>query len=114
MNFYITESIPKENTTVLAIEGRLNAVTVAQLKTRMKELVGSDTLHIILDLAGMTFIDSSGLSAIVSGLKTTGEKGGSLKLVGLSDNTMSIFELTRLARVFDFYANVDEALATII
>lgn len=111
MDLKITESKPQANTAVLSVEGRLNAVTASELKTKIKNLVSKGDIYLILELAGVTFIDSSGLSAIVSGLKATREKEGSLKLVGLSDKTKRVFDLTRLARVFEFYANVDEALS---
>lgn len=112
MELKITENRPKENTAVLSVEGRLNAVTVGVFKTKIKELVAAENIHLILDLSEVSFIDSSGLSAIVSGLKSTREKDGSLKLVGLRENTKRVFELTRLSKVFDFYPTVDEALST--
>ncbi len=110
MSLQITTHHHETNTAVLTIEGRLNAVTANDLKNNIKALVADQKNHLILDLAKVTFIDSSGLSAIVSGLKTTREQGGSLKLVGLSDKTKRVFELTRLARVFEFYPDVEKAL----
>jgi len=96
---------------LLTIEGRLNAVTAGDLKEKMKTLVARKTVHLILDLHGVDFIDSSGLAALVSGLKSTREVGGSLKLVGLNENTMKVFKLTRLNRVFTFYDQLDQAIS---
>ncbi len=96
---------------LLTIEGRLSAVTTGELKEKLKTLVAKDRIHLILDLEGVDFIDSSGLAALVSGLKSTREVGGSLKLVGLNENTMKVFKLTRLDRVFTFYDQLDQAIS---
>ena len=112
MDLTITEIKHREKTVVLSIEGHLNAVMGRELKTKIKKLVAEKNIHLILDLAGVTLYDSSGLSAIVSGLKAAREQEGSLKLVGLSEKAKHLFELTRLARLFEFYQNVDEALKT--
>jgi anti-sigma B factor antagonist len=110
MDLMITESFPKDNTVILSVEGRINAITAGDLKKRIKQLVAKGYIHLILDLTGVSFIDSSGLSAIVTGLKATHEQDGSIKLVGLSKKTKHVFELTRLTRVFEFYQDVDSAL----
>ena len=110
MDLTINGVKPRENTAVLAIEGHLNAVTARELKANIKHLVAEKNIHVILDFAEVTYCDSSGLAALVSGLKTAREQGGSLKLVGLSEEAKRMFELTRLASLFEFYQNVDEAL----
>ena len=96
---------------LLTLDGRLNAVTTGELKGKLAKLVANDNVHLILDLHGVDFIDSSGLAALVSGLKKTREVGGSLKLVGLNENTMKVFKLTRLDRVFTFYDQVEQAVS---
>ena len=63
-----------------------------------------------MNLKGTTFIDSSGLSVIVTGLKQTREAGGFLRLAGLQPEVQSIFKLTMLDRVFEMYADVDSAM----
>ncbi|MFN2182843.1 MAG: STAS domain-containing protein [Anaerolineae bacterium] len=55
----------------------------------------------------MSFIDSSGLSALVSGFKAAREVGGTLKLTGFNEQTRLALHLSRLDRVFEFYS--DEA-----
>ncbi len=111
MELMISESFPKDYTAILTVEGRINAMSAGDLKKRIKQLITKEYIHLILDLAGVSFIDSSGLSAIVAGLKATHEKDGSIKLVGLNNKTMQVFELTRLTKVFQFYQDVDSALS---
>lgn len=111
MELLITERFFDEATVVLVVEGRLNAQTADALKKRVKQLIAKHYIHLVLDLTEVSFIDSSGLSAIVAGLKATHEKAGSIKLVGLNSRTKQVFELTRLTKVFEFYPDVESALS---
>ena len=96
---------------VLAVNGRVNALNVAALKARIKALVEEGRTEIVCDLSEVSFLDSSGLSALVSGLKTTRERGGYLRLAGLTRQVASIFQLTMLDRVFELFPTVEAALA---
>jgi anti-sigma B factor antagonist len=87
----------------LMVHGRLDAVTAPQLKTRLKGLVAEGHRQLVVDLVDVSFIDSSGLSALVSGFKAAREVGGTLKLAGLNEQTRLAFRLSRLDRVFEFY-----------
>jgi anti-sigma B factor antagonist len=87
----------------LMVQGRLDAVTAPQLKTRLKGLVAEGHRQLVVDLVDVSFIDSSGLSALVSGFKAAREVGGTLKLAGLNEQTRIAFQLSRLDRVFEFY-----------
>lgn len=111
MEFKISEERRAGNVVIISVEGRLNALTASELKDKIKTLIGESYIHIVLTLSGTSFIDSSGLSAIVSALKGVREKDGSLKLVGVAANVKKVFELTRLERIFEFYNDVEQALA---
>ena len=69
-------------------------------------------VELIVCLREVPFIDSSGLAALVSGLKATRQAGGTLKLSGLCDQARTVFRLTMLERVFEIYADAAEALAS--
>ena len=64
----------------------------------------------VIDLKDVLFIDSSGLGVLVSGYKNASTKHGTLKLSSLQSQVKSMFELTRLHRVFDIFTTVDDAL----
>ena len=91
-------------------EERLDAHNSDELKKEMNRLFDSGTTDILLDLKEVRFIDSSGLGVLVSGFKNASTRQGSLKLCGLQAQVKSMFELTRLHRVFDIFQTVDEAL----
>jgi anti-sigma B factor antagonist len=97
--------------TVLFVkEDRLDANNSEELKVELRRLFGNGTKDLILDLKEVLFIDSSGLGVLVSGYKNASVLHGSLKLSNLQSQVKSMFELTRLHRVFDIFTTVDDAL----
>jgi anti-anti-sigma factor len=109
----LAEELFSDKGLVLTLTGRLDAVTVPGLKSRLKGLIDSGRIQVIVDLTDVSFIDSSGLSALVSGLKAARQAGGTLKLAGLNEQTRTAFRLTMLDRVFEFYPDASSALDTV-
>lgn len=108
MNFKTEQS---EGVIVLFVrEDRLDANNSDELKAEFNRLFEIGTLNIIIDLKEVLFIDSSGLGVLVSGYKNASTRHGSLKLSSLQTQVKSMFELTRLHRVFDIFTTVDDAL----
>ena len=91
-------------------EERMDAHNSGDLKEQMLQLFDEGKCNLIIDLSAVRFIDSSGLGALVSGFKNASAREGSLKLCCLQPQVRSMFELTRLHRVFEIFANHDEAL----
>ena len=94
------------------LESRLDASSAPALKKRISTLISSGHRRIALDLSAVEFIDSSGLSAIVSALRLI-PGGGELVLIGLRSTVLSMFKLTRLDRVFRIFDVPTEALAAL-
>jgi anti-sigma B factor antagonist len=113
MDFGITHELLARDCAALTVSGRLNAVTALELKDQLKQLVETGCIQLIVDLAAVPFIDSSGLAALVSGLKATRQEGGTLKLAGLNDQARTVFRLTRLESVFEIYPDVAAAQSTL-
>jgi anti-sigma B factor antagonist len=95
---------------IIVREERLDAHNSDELKIEMNRLFESGAKNLLVDLKEVRFIDSSGLGALVSGYKNASTRQGSIKLCGLQSQVKSMFELTRLHRVFDIFQAVDEAL----
>ncbi|MGD0585429.1 MAG: STAS domain-containing protein [Oryzomonas sp.] len=91
-------------------EERLDAHNSDELKAELNRLFDSGMKDLLIDLKEVRFIDSSGLGVLVSGFKNASARQGSLKLSGLQSQVKSMFELTRLHRVFDIFPTVDDAL----
>lgn len=100
-----------EGTTVLFVrEDRLDANNSEEFKLELRQAIESGAKNLIVDLKEVLFIDSSGLGALVSGYKNASAIHGSCKLSSLQSQVKSMFELTRLHRVFDIFTTVEDAL----
>ena len=93
-------------------EDRLDAHNSGELKTQMLNLFDEGKNNLVIDLKGVRFVDSSGLGSLVSGFKNASARNGNLKLCGLQPQVRSMFELTRLHRVFEIFPDVEEAVAS--
>jgi anti-sigma B factor antagonist len=94
---------------VKPLEKRLDAYLSADFKSGMISRIGSGNTRIVLDLSQVEFVDSSGLGAIISVLKTLGDTG-ELALSGMRPNVMSLCRLTRMDRVFQIFGSEQEAV----
>jgi anti-sigma B factor antagonist len=91
-------------------EERLDAHNSGELKNEMQRIFEEGKKNLLIDLHDVRFIDSSGLGALVSGFKNAISHQGNLKLATLQTQVKSMFELTRLHRVFEIFPSTVEAL----
>jgi len=89
---------------------RIDAAVAIQFKENMRTETATGPDRVILDLSGVSFIDSSGLGAIVAAMKQLGE-GRRLDLAGLQPMVEKVFRLTRLDSVFSLFPSLDDAFA---
>lgn len=90
-------------------ENRLNAKVAVEFKLHLLQAIDTGSFNIVLDLTEVNFIDSSGLGAIVSGLKELGRRGD-IYICGLHDSVQQMFSLTRLDKVFKIFPTRSEAI----
>ncbi|HEX2046922.1 MAG TPA: STAS domain-containing protein [Acidimicrobiales bacterium] len=83
------------------VAGDLDCYTAPQLRSALLALVEEGTCDVTLDVGGTQFMDSTGLSVLVGGLKRLREGGGNLVLKEPSAATLRLFEVTGLSTVFD-------------
>ena len=102
----------KDYSIVFIQEERIDAHNSGELKDYILHLIELGEVNIIVQLESVRFIDSSGLGALLSGYKNADAKSGKLALACCRPQVLSMFELTRLNRVFDIYADFQEALIT--
>ena len=98
-----------EDMDVLVLNGRLDAASAKDLKNRVNHLVQENRVKLIVEMENVDFIDSSGLGSLVSSLRVVNERGGDVKVAGLQKQVRSIFELTRLHRIFGIFDDVEAA-----
>ncbi|NIS79154.1 MAG: anti-sigma factor antagonist [Anaerolineales bacterium] len=101
---------PQEGKIVVRPQGRVDIETGPVLKERLQDLVKTDGLTVVVDLKEVDFIDSSGLSALVSGLKALREREGTMHLVQPQPQARTALRLTLLDRVFSIFLTIEQAL----
>jgi anti-anti-sigma factor len=90
----------------------VDAESAPDLRARLEELARERPDVIVVDLALVEFLDSSGLSALVTGLKALRGGGGELRLSAPRPQALTALRLTLLDRVFAIYETAGDALAT--
>lgn len=100
------------NITVVSLAGDvLDASVVGDFKSEMTPILKTKG-HVIFDMENVQFVDSSGVGAILSCLRTLNAEGGDLKICSLSRPVRALFELVRMHKIFEIYDSRDAAVAS--
>ncbi len=95
---------------VLEARGRITlGPETESLRTRLKNTAESGHKQIVLDLAGVDYIDSAGLGTLVAGAASVRRAGGELKLANLTYRVRDLMQITRLSTLFEVYDSLDKA-----
>ena len=86
--------------TVISVTGDLDVLTAPQLRDRLVEVIDGGAVNVFVDLTHCTFIDSSGLSSLVTALKRARSLGGDIQLVCPIGNVRRLIEVVALDQVF--------------
>lgn len=95
---------------VVEVEGEINITTSPELK---KSFDSIRTAKVVINMQNVGYIDSSGLATLVELLKKVKQKGGNLSLSQVSEKVRSLFEITKLDRLFSIYSSNEEALKSL-
>ncbi|MGI8786486.1 MAG: STAS domain-containing protein [Pyrinomonadaceae bacterium] len=99
--------------TILDMSGK---VTIGEgsvaLRTTIRRLLGEGKKKILLNLANVGYVDSSGIGELVSSYTAVNKEGGSLKLLSLTQKIQDLLAITKLLTVFDVYDSESEALGS--
>ena len=97
--------------TVVVVGGEIDVYTAPKLREQLIDLVSAGQYHLVVDMEGVEFLDSTGLGVLVGGLKKVRAHDGSLQLICNQDRLLKIFRITGLAKVFVIHESADAALA---
>ena len=97
--------------TVLDLEGK---ITIGEgsvaLRNAIRRLIDEGKKKILLNLARVSYVDSSGIGELVSSFTTINREGGQLKLLNLTQKIQDLLAITKLLTVFDTYDDESRAL----
>ncbi len=105
-------SVKEQNgVTVLAPKGKImGGPDSTELHEKLRDLIKGNTKRVIIDLADVDWMNSTGLGILISGLTTMRNSGGELKLSRVTDKIQSLLVITKLVTVFESYDSVDAAI----
>ncbi len=95
---------------VVGPRGRLTMVSARAFRDAVTEVIERDGGTVVVDLSGVSFVDSSGLGALVACLKTARQAGGDLRIAAPTEQVTMVLGLTNLDRVLRPRATVEDAL----
>jgi anti-anti-sigma factor len=96
--------------TVVAPTGRLDVAGAPALKDAISEALKNGTPRVVIDMEGISFVDSTGLGSVIAALKQIRSSQGDLRLAAPNQQVRVVLELTTLDRVFPYFSTVEEAL----
>lgn len=102
----------KRGVKVCTTEGDIDINTSPQLKKAFDKVIQTKSGKVLINLSKVSYIDSSGLATLVEILKNFKNTGGKLTLCSLSNKVRSLFEITKLEKLFDIKDTEEEALDT--
>lgn len=109
MNIQLSEHVIRIS--IVAIDGRIDAFGVPELRERLYQQIEDGVSNFVLDLRGVTFLDSAGMAALVNLLKRARQAHGDVKLVSpVEENAKRILLMTKFDQVFQMTDTVEEAV----
>lgn len=95
---------------VLDVSGEIDVYTGPVFKEAINSVIASGQKDLILNMEGVTYMDSSGFGTLLSAVKRLKPEGGSINLVACSSSIERMLTITRLNTVFGLYETLEEAL----
>ena len=96
--------------TVLPLKGEIDLHVFPEITASLDALIETKPRHLVVDISGVTYIDSAGLAALIVAMQKVEAYGGQFSLAGLQTTVRSIFRMSRLDRTFRIFPDVEAAL----
>lgn len=96
---------------VLSLEGQLDLHVSPEVNASLAAVIDQQPSRLVVDLTGVSYVDSAGLAALINGAKNVETYGGKFMLTGVQPDVQSILEVAGLSNFFLVYPHVDAALA---
>lgn len=113
MSFKIKSS-EKENIGIIKVDGEVDMFSSPNLRDKLLPLFEKGVKGVIVDLSGVSFMDSSGIATLVEGLQWSKKDNKQFVLTGLGTNVLNALALTKLDSVFNIQANANDAYKALL
>ena len=101
----------KDGITILDIQGEIDLYNAPEIKDIIQKLIEAQKYNVIINLEKVSYIDSSGIGALISSMSNLKKYQGGLKIINVYASVKKVFELTKLTSFFEIYESEGEALA---
>jgi anti-sigma B factor antagonist len=108
--FALSEETLQDRTHLISVAGEIHVSTAPEFSERLNAAIADGKTAVVLDLSEVTFIDSTGLSVLLNGLRRVTRMQGRMALVCANPTVLRLFEITRLDSTFDILRTREEAL----
>ena len=108
--FSLAEEQADESTRVITVSGEIHVTTAPEFSQRLNDAIAAGTRGVVIDMSGVEFIDSTGLSVLLNGLRRVTRADGRLALVVTNPTVLRLFEITKLDTTFDIQGSREAAL----
>lgn len=98
---------------VVRLKGEIDLHVSPEISVLLQQAIAIRPARLVVDLSGVTYIDSSGLAVLITAVNDVEEYGGRLMLTGIQERVKAIIETGRLSGFFLTFPHVDAALAAI-
>lgn len=95
---------------LLTPSGRLDITTAWQFRLKLQECISQISPHLVINLGNVSFIDSSGLTSLVAGMRDADKVNGSFRICSVHPEAKLVFEVTMMDSVFEIFDTEEEAL----
>jgi anti-sigma B factor antagonist len=106
---YTVNTTDHDNIAIISFSGRVMGAETAEFHAKIKELIDNGTTTVIGDLGGVDFLNSSGLGMFIASLTSLRKADGDFILCEASDKIESLFKVSKLFTIFNYYPTLDKA-----
>jgi len=99
--------------TVVSVAGEIDLYSSPRMREAIVSSITRKQPHVVVDLAGVSYMDSSGIATLVEALQLARKHEGRLLLAGTTPRVREVFEVARLESVFDLFDTAAAALAAV-
>jgi anti-sigma B factor antagonist len=110
-HFEFTDESSDTGAHINRVDGEIHVSTAPEFAQGLTEAIESGKTAIVLDMSGVEFIDSTGLSVLLNGLRLVSQKRGRLALVCANPTVLRLFQITKLDGTFDIFGDREAAIA---
>ncbi len=100
----------KDEVVILDISGEIDLYNAPEIKDIINSLIEEKKFNVIINLEKVTYIDSSGIGALISSLSNLKKYQGGLKIINVFASVRKVFELTKLTSFFEIYDSEEAAI----